>query len=84
MPQTRISERTHRTLRALAAESGRTFDQVIDDALAMYERDRLLTAINDGYAALRSDPDAWAAEQEDRELWDGTLTDGRDGSGDPE
>lgn len=83
MPQTRISERTHRTLKQLAVESGRTFEQVIDDAVAVYERERLLTAINNGYAALRSDPEAWAAEQRERALWDGTLTDGTDGTDEP-
>ena len=79
MPQTRISERTHRTLRQLAAESGRTFGQVIEDAIARYERDRLLEVINFGYATLRQDPESWAAERRERDAWDGTLSDGLDG-----
>ena len=79
MPQTRISDRTHRALKHLAAESGRTFEQVIEDAIALYERDRLLDAINAGYAALREDPESWAAERRERDAWDGTLDDGLDG-----
>ena len=78
MPQTRISERAHRTLKPLAAGSGRTFEQLIDEALTLYERERLLDAINAGYAALRADTQAWASEQEERAVWDGALMDGLD------
>ena len=81
MPQTRISERSHRTLKQLAAETGYTFEQVVDEALARYQRERLLDAINAGYAALRSDPRAWAAEQAERAAWDATLMDGLDAAG---
>jgi len=76
MPQTRISEGSHQVLRQLATETGKTFEQVIDDALNAYQRERLLAAINAGYAALRADPTAWAAEREERAAWDVTLADG--------
>jgi hypothetical protein len=38
----------------------------------------LLEAMNAGYAKLRADPQAWAAELAERELWDQTLADGVD------
>jgi hypothetical protein len=76
MPQTRISERAHRTIRRLAAETGQTSEQILDEALDRFERERLLDAINAGYAALRLDAEGWAAEQTEREAWDATLEDG--------
>jgi predicted transcriptional regulator len=82
MPQTRISERTHRTLKQLAAGTGRTFEQVIEDALALYEREQLLQGINAGYAALRADAQAWAAEQDERAIWDASIADGLDAASD--
>ena len=80
MPQTRITERTHRTLKQLAADTGHTFEQLIEQALAVYQREQLLHAITAGYAGLRSDPDAWAAELWERAQWDMRLTDGLDGA----
>jgi hypothetical protein len=38
--------------------------------------DMFLDQVNDAYAALRRDPKAWKAEQEERTLWDETLADG--------
>lgn len=76
MPQTRISESSHQLLKSIAAGAGKTFEEVIDDALSAYQRDRLLDEINAGYAALRANAAAWAAEQLERKLWDATLGDG--------
>jgi len=78
MPQTRISPRAHRTLRRLAAESGETSEQLLDRALDLLDRKRMLDAINAGYAALRVDSEAAAAERAEREAWDVTLADGED------
>jgi hypothetical protein len=38
----------------------------------------LLDATDRAYAALRADPEAWAAELAERALWDATLLDGLD------
>lgn len=35
-----------------------------------------LKQANRAYAALRKNPEAWRAEQEEREAWDATLSDG--------
>ena len=45
-------------------------------ALEAYRRERFLTAVNDGYAALRGDAAAWADMTEERTVWDRTLLDG--------
>lgn len=78
MPQTRISESGHRTLRKIAADTHRTSEQVLDEALDRLEREYLLDALDAGYARLRENPVAWAEEQAERQLWDATLADGSD------
>ncbi|MDP9380337.1 MAG: hypothetical protein M3Q29_09335 [Chloroflexota bacterium] len=42
----------------------------------MYRRQLLLDRANDGFAALRGDPEAWREELEERAAWDVTLSDG--------
>ena len=43
-------------------------------------RKRFFEELDAGYAALRADPEAWAAEElEVRALWDNTLADGLEG-----
>ncbi len=41
-------------------------------------RQHFLENANKAYAALKSDPTAWQAELEERQLWDGTIADGLD------
>ena len=73
--QTRISERAHARLRRIAEETGKTHQEVIDAALRTYEREVFLERVNEGFAALRADPRAWAEELAERAAWDATLTD---------
>jgi hypothetical protein len=76
MRQTRVSERSHQVIRRISQETGLTSEQIVEQALDLLERDRLLDAINAGFAALKSDPAAWEADRAERELWDVTLGDG--------
>jgi hypothetical protein len=76
MPQTRISERSHELIRRISRDTGETSEQIVEQALDLLERERLLDAINAGFAALRADRDDWAGERAERELWDATLADG--------
>ena len=48
---------------------------VPDDAVERYQRDRFLDDVNAAFASLRSDPEGWKEEQEERALWDATLND---------
>ena len=79
MPQTRISERSHQVVRRIARDTGETSEQILEQTLDLLEKDRLLDAINAGFAALKEDADAWADEQAERGLWDATLADGTSG-----
>lgn len=42
------------------------------------EYQQFWAAVDAGYEALRADPNSWAAEQSERDAWDGTLADGLD------
>lgn len=50
--------------------------QVLDQALELYRRQRILEETNAAYAALRADPAAWAEVEAERRAWDATLADG--------
>ena len=72
----RLAEQTRETLRQLAAQSGEPMSVVLDKAVEVYRRHCILEQTNAAYAALRSDPEAWAEELEEREAWEATLPDG--------
>lgn len=40
-----------------------------------YRRQRFLQMANAAFAALRTDPEEWKAEMEEREVWDASLSD---------
>ena len=72
----RISTKTHETLRDLARAVGAPIQQIIEEAVEQYRRQRMLAATNAAYAALRENPVAWQAIREERAAWDVTLADG--------
>jgi hypothetical protein len=75
--QVRISDRASKTLRVIAEASGRSMQSVLDEALEAYRRQMLLEAANEGFAKLRSNPEAWREETEERRSWEATLLDGQ-------
>ncbi len=77
-PTIRINRRSHQVLRALARESHRSMQQVLDAAIERERRQAFFQGINDGYAKLRADPKAWAEYQAEFKVWDVTLMDGLD------
>ncbi len=72
----RVSAKTHNTLRDLARAIGAPMQEIIEQAVEQYRRQRLLAATNAAYAALCADPDAWQEVKEERVVWDVTLADG--------
>lgn len=48
---------------------------VLTEAIDSYRRQKFLEEANAAFAALRQDPRAWSDEQQEREIWDQTLTD---------
>ena len=53
---------------------------LIARAVEQYRRQMVLQRANDAYAVLRSQPEAWAEELEERRIWEGTLADDLEGS----
>ncbi len=75
-----VSEGTRHKLEELAAQSGRPVAEVLERAVEEYHSRQFWEAVNRGYAELRADPEAWAAEEAERRAWDSTLMDGLDPS----
>jgi hypothetical protein len=61
-----------------ATPHGQPTPEELERAVEAFYRPRFWQAVDAGYAALRADPKAWAAEEEERRLWDATLLDGLD------
>jgi hypothetical protein len=76
MAQTRILDSDHALLQELAATTGKQHQEIIHEALAAYNRDRMLDEINAAFAAVKRDESAWREEQAERTAWDGTALDG--------
>ena len=72
----RVSNQTAGVLREIAAQTGETMQAVLEKAVEGYQRQRFFDELDAAYAALRSDPEAWAAEQRERAEWDAVLMDG--------
>ena len=75
----RISKRTRDVLRELAQATGVSMQEVLEQAVEVYRRERLLAEANAAYAALRSNPQAWQEWQEELAAWDATLADSLEG-----
>jgi hypothetical protein len=60
----------------MAQNAGLSMQQLLEQALEVYRRQRLLQEANAAYEALSSDPDAWRDFQQELTDWDATLADG--------
>ncbi|RIK77425.1 MAG: toxin-antitoxin system protein [Planctomycetota bacterium] len=72
----RVDDETLSKLRSLANASGEAMPTILRQAVDAYERAQFLEGLNRDFAALRSDPEAWAQEQKERKEWEATLMDG--------
>jgi predicted transcriptional regulator len=80
MPSTsiRIDEQALAVLRELAHKQRQPVQTVLKQAIDSYRREKFLEEANAAYAALRSNPEAWNEEQQERQIWDHTTSDGLD------
>lgn len=78
MPSTsiRIDEQALAVLRELARRQRQPVQTVLKQAIESYRREKFLDEANAAFAALRSKPEAWEEEQQERDLWDQTASDG--------
>ena len=72
----RIGMIAHRTLQALAEQTGTSMQSVLEKAIEEYQRKCFLDGLNADFAVLRGNPKAWQEEQKERAAWDATLADG--------
>lgn len=75
----RIPARAHQALKYIAARTGQSLQEVLDQAIEEHRRRILLEEANAAFAALKKDPTAWRQELDERAQWDGTLADGQEG-----
>lgn len=76
MPTARISLHAQNILRDLAEKSGKTIQEILNEAIESYRRYKFLDECNSAYAKLKSNPKAWKEEKEERALFDNALKDG--------
>ena len=72
----RVTEHTHALLRELAAATGEPLQQVLEDAVEQYRRERFFADLHAAYERLATDQAAWRDELAERADLDGTLADG--------
>lgn len=75
-PTVRISPAAHARLKSLADKSGESMQAVVERAIAEEERRRFFAEVDEAYARLRDDPDAWQEYRAEMDAWDATLMDG--------
>jgi hypothetical protein len=78
----RISDQAHAALRELADRRGESMASALERLVDDERRRQSHVAANEVYAALRADPQGWAAVVEERAAWDAAVADGLDGSPD--
>jgi predicted transcriptional regulator len=72
----RIKPETHAKLRELATKAGESMPDTLERAIDALYRRQFLEDVNRAFAALRNDPKAWKAEQDERAILDGAIADG--------
>ncbi len=72
----RVSLKAKGVLQQLSSQTGKKMQEILDEAVELYRRRLFLQKANAAFAALQANPDAWADEEEERAVWDATLSDG--------
>lgn len=62
----RVSDETHERLVALADETGRRIQSIVEDAVAAYEANAFWEAFHAGYERIAEDPEQWGEVQAER------------------
>jgi hypothetical protein len=73
-----VSLKTHRRLKAIAAETGELLPEVVNRVVEQEEQRLFWKRYRESIERLRADPEAWAAYKADARDLEGTLMDGLD------
>ncbi|MDA8064527.1 MAG: toxin-antitoxin system protein [Thermaerobacter sp.] len=71
----RIGEAAKRSLKEIAGQRGQSMQAVLDQAIESYRRQHFLEGLNQDFAALREDGEAWKEELAERAEWETALQD---------
>jgi predicted DNA-binding protein len=72
----RVTEHTHKVLHELSQATGEPMQQVLEEAVERYRRERFFADLHAAYERLAGDQVAWQDELVERAELDGTLVDG--------
>lgn len=72
----RVSRQVYNDIKTMAKQQNENIQDVVEHAVAEYKKKKFFDNLNDAYAKLRADPEAWKQDLEEREEWDKVLTDG--------
>ncbi len=72
----RVRVSTRDALARLSGRRGVSTAELLAELVERQEQDEILEQMNASFARQRSNPDAWAAEEAERETWEATLIDG--------
>jgi len=72
----RINREVYNTVKSLARQRNNNIQGVVEEAVKHYKKKLFFDSLDEAYTRLKSDPDAWAAEEPEREEWDAFLQDG--------
>ncbi|MGQ0815265.1 MAG: toxin-antitoxin system protein [Gemmatimonadota bacterium] len=76
MPQARLTDETYSVVIRIANETGQSQQEVLERAVKLYEREQFFAEFEADFERLRSDSNAWAEMEAEREDWDAVLVDG--------
>jgi hypothetical protein len=72
----RVEDKLHATLREIANEEHRPIGQVIEDAVARYQKEKFWQGVTEDFNRLRADPIAWKDYQDEITFFEGGSMDG--------
>lgn len=76
----KVNEKLKDRLKTLAAREGKTMQAFLEDLLEAYEERRFFAELQEGYARLKADREAWSEHQQELAEWDAVLMDGLEDS----
>ena len=72
----RVSREIYNEVKSLAQQENKNIQDVIAHAIKEYKKKKFFESLNSAYMRLKTTPNAWAEELQEREEWDGVIGDG--------
>ena len=72
----RVSREIYNQVKTLALQQNKNMQDIIEHAVTEYKKKKFYNDLNEAYAKLKSNPNDWQLELEERNEWDSLLADG--------